>query len=238
MKNKEKQPKTKRKRRPVDKKYMVQIKILASFSIIWCIILVLWVATVIPLDEYNPDVKSPDGISTTDVKTDEDSWSGAVGADYTELPEIIDGFGDTEKAVNMTYFGKQSYSASTTVYVITKQNPSELGIDKNKVTDDGEGYFSWTEELNGCITDIGNIDISQSLENLNQLYAEDCERLKDYLEDKGYYWYTITYRTNSEDIVSKSDCGIIVKDIFGMKLDPSRSKILYSGGYKYISGES
>lgn len=238
MKKKEKQPKTIPKRKPVDREFRNQMTLLASFALIWGIILVLWVATVIPLDEYNSDVKSSDGLGTTEVKPPEDSWGGAVGSDYAELPEILDGFGDTEKAVNMTYFGKQSYSASTSIYVITKQTPSELGIEQSEVTDDGDGYFSWSMDIDGHITDIGNIDIKKSIDSLKQLYSEDCERLKDYLNDSGYSWYTITYRTDSKDIVKKEDSGSIVKKIFGMKLDPSRSKILYSGGYTYTSGEA
>lgn len=226
-KQKEKKEKKLTEQMPVESRTKMFV-ILLGFAL-WALILVYWFAVVVQLGDFSTETNSPDGLTKVTEQTKTDNWEGAVGSDYDKLPPIEDGFGDVEKAQEVQYFGDQAYTASTTLYVITTQKPSELGIDSKDVTEDGKGYFTWSKDS----IYAGMLDINTKKESLALLYPEDCERLKEYIDNEDYYWYTLTLQTTETDIVKKDNCGDVVKDIFGMKLDPSRSVILYSGGYVY-----
>lgn len=199
---------------------------------------VLFMTSVSQLDPYDSTISSSDGVNTN-VTTDTTQWTSEEGSDYDQLPAIEDGFGELEKGTEITAFGEITYTTATEVYVVTKQTASELGVSQPSTTDasgvvsDGAGGFSWKTEYNDNPVEIGFLNMEQTKANYELVYPDDCERLKEYLDDSSYSWYKITVRTNDKEILSKDETENIVKSVFGMKLDPNRSVILYSGGVIY-----
>lgn len=228
---KQKTPQQRKKRKAVDHGFRIQMGISCSFLVFLSLLGFLWIMSASQLEEYNTETSTPDGIVEVKepVSVTQD-WQGAVGNDFEKLPEVVEGFNKDKKPLVIPSFHNQNYTASTSVYVLTKQTPAELGINQNSITQDGKGYFTWGVGYNGHNIEASRFDPEKSKKDWQKIYSDDLERLKEYINDKDYSWYSLTYSTDDKDILSQKDSTELVRSVFGSKLDPNRSIILYNYG--------
>lgn len=217
-----------------------QVCILTACIAFWGLYILLWCLTVSQLEDYNPAVNTPDGIKASEVSQGSGNidWEGGQSEDYTKLPEIQKGFGDVNTPTEIGYVGMQDLKSRTNLYVLTKQSPAELGIEKEEVTLDGKDGFSIDTDIDGQRVHVGKVDITDMIASWRDTYPDDYARLKDCVEDKSNVWYEVVYNSEKEDVIKQDKVDFILRGVFGKKLDPERTTILYCGGATYIKGTS